>query len=46
MPRIDKSIEAESRLVAAREGLLGYGVSHWGDKNPLELDSGEGGTRL
>lgn len=46
MSWIGKSLKAESGLVAAREWLLGYGVSYWGDKNTLELDCGDGGTRL
>lgn len=48
--RIDKSLEAESRLVLARAwdrgagwGVTanGYQVSFWGDANILELDSGD-----
>lgn len=42
MPRIDKSMETESRLAAAREGLWdvttnGCGVSFWSDENVLKL---------
>ena len=52
MSRIGKSTETESRLVVHRgeEGMRvtanGYGVSFGGDKNVLELDSGNGCTTL
>ena len=54
MSRIGKSIETESRFFASwREGEQcgvivndGYRVSFQGDKNILELDSGDGCTTL
>ena len=49
MSRIGKSIETERRLVVSRgwwEGREENEVSFWGDKNVLELGSGDGCTAL